>query len=169
MTPYVTSAEEILWGSALIAMTMVMHCFGMVITLGVCRRYHKWTSRSQSFMLGVSVLILASFFIVLVHLGEVVIWATFFVWSGAMPNRSTAYYFALMDYTTVGSEYSLPNRWRLLGGMISTAGLLTFAWPTTVLLTLAQTVQDRQLSLLSSRRKDHINPPVDAERDSHNR
>ena len=29
-----------------------------------------------------------------------------------------------MEYTTVGSDYDLPQRWRLLEGMIATAVLL---------------------------------------------
>ena len=34
-----------------------------------------------------------------------------------MPNFSVAFYFALNEYTTVGSDYSLPQRWRLLEGL----------------------------------------------------
>jgi hypothetical protein len=37
--------------------------------------------------------------------------------------------------------------------MIATAGLLTFAWSTGILLTLAQDFQDQQLKLLKQRRE----------------
>jgi hypothetical protein len=91
--------------------------------------------------------------IIIIHLLEVLVWAGFFLWKGAMPNASLAYYFSLNEYTTVGSNFNLPLRWRLLEGMIATAGLLTFAWSTGVLLTLAQDFQERELQLLKLRRQ----------------
>jgi len=51
----------------------------------------------------------------------------------------------LNEYTTLGSNIFLPLKWRLLEGMIATSGLLTFAWSTGVLITLAQKFQDRQM------------------------
>ena len=36
------------------------------------------------------------------------------------------FYFALNEYTTVGSKFGLPREWRLLEGMIATAGLPHF-------------------------------------------
>jgi hypothetical protein len=75
------------------------------------------------------------------------------IWKGAFANHSLAYYFSLNEYTTVGSNFNLPLRWRLLEGMIATAGLLTFAWSTGILLTLAQEFQDQQLQLLRQKRE----------------
>jgi hypothetical protein len=57
-----------------------------------------------------------------------------------------------MDYTTLGCKYNLVLRWRLLEGMIAMAGLLTFAWSTGVLFTLAHDFQNQQLQLLKERR-----------------
>ena len=79
-------------------------------------------------------------------------WAAFFYLHDALPTPDSAYYFSLLQYTTVGSDLSLPNRWRLLGGMIAMGGLLTFAWSTTVLLTLAQRFQAEELKRLADRR-----------------
>jgi hypothetical protein len=62
-----------------------------------------------------------------------------------MPNASMAYYLALLDYTTLGCEYDLPVKWRLLEGMIAISGLMTFAWSTGVLFALAQEFQGREL------------------------
>jgi hypothetical protein len=58
-----------------------------------------------------------------------------------------------MQYTTVGSDYRLPENWRLLSGMIATSGLMGFAWSTGVLLTLAQDFQQQQLQLQGKNRK----------------
>ena len=128
----------------------------------------KWAAGgAQFFSAGVGVLILASWIIVLVHLTELLVWAAFFLWQDAMPNASTSYYFALMQYTTVGSSFNLPLRWRLLDGMIPIAGLMTFAWSTGVLFTLAQEFQDQRMKLIEQRhkRRQHqaAGPPASAD------
>jgi voltage-gated potassium channel len=150
---YATSIEEVLWGITLVAVTMAIHGCGMLATLFTSHALKQEAKGSPSFSRGVAVLILASWMIVLIHLVELLVWAAFFVWQNAMPSPSTSYYFALMQYTTVGSSFNLPLRWRLLDGMLPIAGLMTFAWSTGVLFTLAQDFQSRQLSLLHRRRE----------------
>ena len=144
---YVTSLEEILWGSLLVALTLTIHGFGMLWTLRGSNAFRARFERHPSFVLGLGNLILASWMVTFVHICEVMLWAGFFQWKHCFPNYSIAVYFALMDYTTVGSEYQLPQKWRLLAGMLATAGLLGFAWSTGVLLTLARHVQEQELQL----------------------
>ena len=146
----------------LVAGTMIIHGFGMILTLRVNNAFKPRLERTHSFVLGVFALILASWMIILVHLAEVAVWAGFFLWKGALPNYSIACYFSLNEYTTVGSNYNLPSNWRLLEGMIATAGLLGFAWSTGVLLTLAQDFQEHQMQRLRQRRENRL--PKSAER-----
>ena len=58
-----------------------------------------------------------------------------------------------MQYTTVGSNFSLPLRWRLLDGMLPIAALMSFAWSTGVLFMLAQEFQSTQLSAMQARQE----------------
>ena len=163
---YVTSLEEIIWGGTLVAITMVMHGFGMLLILRVSGDLKQGSEQNTSFTRGMLILILASWMILLVHLVEVFAWTGFFLWQDAVSvsdgkaNGSLCYYFALMDYTTLGCSYNLRERWRLLEGMIAMAGLLTFAWSTGVLLTLAQDFQDQQLQLLKQRRDKSRHKPA---------
>jgi hypothetical protein len=150
---HVTSLEEVGWGIALIAITMMLHAFGMLVTLTVGGATQNRLRATAGFFTNIRVLVVTSWVIVFVHLGEVAIWAGFFVWREAMPSMSAAYYYSLMQYVTVGSELTLPVRWRLLGGLIGIAGLLTFAWSTTVLLRLAQRFEERQMHVIASRRR----------------
>jgi hypothetical protein len=152
MTDAVLHSERILnvgvllWGIALIAVTMAMHAVGMPATRSAARRlWGRWPPRRGLYG-GAPVLIVASWMIVVAHLAEVVVWSAFLFWRGAMPSVADAFYFTLCQYVTVGSDLSLPDRWRLLGGMISMAGLLTFAWSTAVLLTLEQRFELAQLA-----------------------
>jgi hypothetical protein len=150
---YVTSREEVLWGIALVAITMAIHGCGMLATLFACHTISHVRKGPPSFYRGGAVLVFASWMIVLIHLIELLVWAAFFLWMGAMPDSSTSYYFSLMQYTTVGSSFDLPLRWRLLGGMLPIAGLMAFAWSTGILFTLAQEIQSAQLSMIHRRRE----------------
>lgn len=142
---YVISLDELFWGGILLAVTMIMHGLGMLMVLRVNARLKSGLRWLPPFLKDISLLILASWAILLVHLVEVVVWAAFFCWKQAFENASTCYYFALNEYVTVGSALGLPQHWRLLEGMIAAAGLLTFAWSTGVLLTLVQDFQDREM------------------------
>ena len=128
---YLIRLDEIGWGCVLLALTIAIHA---VVTFQILRLMfvlRKRTDRARSRELGAGIIILTLWLIVLVHLGEVVIWAVFFVWKDAQPNISSAFYNALLNYTMLQAGY-LPLRWRLLEGMLGIAGLLTFAWSTTI-------------------------------------
>lgn len=150
---YVTSLEEVLWGSVLVALTLAIHGTGTVFMLNRIALWKVRFHHETSFTKGITVLVVASWMILLTHLLEVVMWAAFFLVSGAQPTHSLAFYVALMDYTTLGCDVTFPERWQLLGGMIAVAGLLTFAWSTGVLLTLAQDFQARELERLRRHRE----------------
>jgi hypothetical protein len=146
MPSYVISLEELLWGSLLVAITMVIHGTGMFWTLRFIdelkERFHPL---QESFAGGLSLVILASLMIVLTNAVEVVLWAVFFVLQGAQPTHSIAVYNVLLNYTALQAGY-LPQRWHLLEGLLGMAGLLTIAWSTGILYMLAQDFQNTQLA-----------------------
>jgi hypothetical protein len=150
---YVISLDEIAWGGALVAITMVMHAFGMLATLRVNHMAKNRLGTKQGQWSGLFFIILASWMILLVHLTEAMVWAAFFMWKDAFGSYSIAYYFSLNEYTTLGSNFNLPRHWRLLEGMLAMAGLLAFAWSTGVLFTLAQDFQNQRMQWLEQRHR----------------
>lgn len=149
---YVTSAEEVLWGGALLAVTIAIHGTGMSLLLALNSRVKPVFEKGESIVLGVCTLIVLTWGILIIHLLEVALWGAFYYWKSVMPTVSRANYFALMDYTTLGSEYEPPINWRLLRGMIAIAGLLTFAWSTGVLYAFGQEFQLRVQAAVQKRR-----------------
>lgn len=133
-----TSLEEVLWGLLMIGITMWIHGVGMQLTMATNSVIRARMERRGSTSAGSGIVVLASLMIVSVHLIEVIVWAAFLVLLDAMPNVHSAVYFALMQYTTVGSTLFLPMHWRLLEGMIAISGMMTFAWSTGILFALAQ-------------------------------
>lgn len=144
MATYVISLEEALWGSVLVAITMVIHGTGMFSILRVVRALKERFESTKSFFGGLSVVILSSLLIIFTNVLEVIIWAGFFALQGAEPNQSVAFYNALLNYTTVQAGY-LPQRWHLLEPLLAMAGLLTGVWSTGILYMLAKDFQDAQL------------------------
>ena len=133
---YVMRLDEVMWGCLLLAVTLIIHGAGLFHTLRVgVALVGRVKKRRPSF--GMGILILAALVIVVLHLIEVTVWAVFFTWQDAQPNPFSAFYNALVNYTTLGAGY-LPLRWRLLEGMLGMAGLLSFAFSTSALIALAQ-------------------------------
>ena len=151
---YVLKVGELTWGLGLLAVTMAIHGLGMLWTLRVTGAFAHRFRNAETFAPSLFRVVLATWMIASVHLLEVLLWAGFIVWKGAI-IRGNAYYVALMNYTTLGSEFDLVPGWRLLEGMTGIAGLMTFAWSTGVLMTLAQNFQDRALKL---RLRQEANP-----------
>lgn len=158
-----TPVEEVLWGTVMIAITMWIHGVGMQLTLTASDAIRR-TANSKGVRPGVGTVVVASLIIVFVHLFEVMAWAVFLLAAGAIKNPHAAFYFALMQYTTVGSELHLPQNWRLLEGMIAIAGLMTFAWSTGVLFAMAQEVIERQRQPWAARQNLPATPASDANR-----
>src|SRR6266403_1335911 len=91
---YVVSLEESLWGGILIAVSMAIHGFGMLMVLRVNNAVTQRLQSKRSLAYGMFPVILASCMILFVHLIEVMVWALFFLSRGAFPNSSVAFYFS---------------------------------------------------------------------------
>ena len=81
------------------AIIRAMHRFGMLGILRITNCLKQRFERKTGFVSGLSILTLSSWMILFDHLTEVVVWAAFFLWKGAFPNHSTAYYFSLNEST----------------------------------------------------------------------
>ncbi len=159
---YVMRIEELAWGAGLLAVTLGLHGIGMLATLRTVAATKGRDDSPPPLARALGRVVLAAWIILLVHLVEVVVFARFFIWKEALPTPSLAYYVALMNYVTLGSEYDLATNWRLLEGMTGIAGLMTFAWSTGVLVTVAQEFQDQRLAAWSQRRASRAPSPPPA-------
>jgi len=148
---YVISFEEVLYGGILLALTMVVHGAGMLATLRVNDTLHEHFRNSESFLVGVGIIILASWVMLLTSLVEVILWAAFFVFKHAQPGHGVAIYNSLLNYTELQAGY-LPQRWHLLEGLLGLAGLMTMAWSAGTLYALVDVFQKQQLAVFALRR-----------------
>lgn len=152
MSPYVISLEEYIWGGLLLAMTMAIHGIGMAVVLRVSDVLKDHFEESESFAVGLGIVILASWMIILTNLIEIGVWSAFFLLQDALPNHSIAFYDASLNYTTLQAGY-LPQRWQLLEPLLGMAGLLTLAWSSGILYSLVQDFQQKQLRIRKLRQQ----------------
>ena len=144
MEIYEIKLHEVMWGGLLVALTMAIHGTGMFAILQVTDRVKERFAPMESFFGGLGVVILASIMILIVNTLEVMMWTIFLFLKGVQVNHSTAFYNAMLNYTTLQAGY-LPSHWRLLEPLLGMAGLLTVAWSTGILYMLAQDFQETQL------------------------
>jgi hypothetical protein len=68
---------------------------------------------------------------ILLHLGEIGVFALIYVWRGAMGDVTSALYFSAVTYTTTGyGDLVLPATWRLVGAVEALTGILMCGWST---------------------------------------
>lgn len=159
---YAIRVDEIVWGGILLAVTLTIHGTGMFHTLRLNAVLLDRTRGSRPRYVSMGILIVAAWMIVLCSLLEVMLWALFFYWKGAEPHLSSGFYHGLLNYTTIEAGY-LPIRWRLLEGMLAIGGLLTFAWSTSILFSVAQGLTIE--ALRERRKRSNATEPGERQRD----
>jgi Gpi18-like mannosyltransferase len=152
MDLYVIKLNEVMWGGLLVAITMAIHGTGMFSILRLVDAIKERFEPLESFVGGLGLIILASLLIIVTNIIEVMVWTVFFFLQGAQTNHHSAFYNAMLNYTTLQAGY-LPDRWHLLEPLLGMAGLLTVAWSTGILYMLAQDFQNTQMRIRRQRRE----------------
>jgi hypothetical protein len=123
--------EQFLISIALASMTVLTHFFGMTQVRWYFRKTWKQQGNRRTnhvVMAGVVAIMMGT------HYLEVLIWAAFFYLRGIIAPWSSAMYYSLSSYTTLGdSNIILPPHWRGLGGFEALNAMLMFGWSTAML------------------------------------
>ena len=129
--------------------------FGLLISLA-CIAVHavimtlvKWTANRTSHAVhatwpsfrSVFVMMAAVSILMAAHVVEIAMWAVSYAVLHAVQDRTQSFYFAFVNYTTLGYGDILPvPRWRLLGPMTAMNGILLFGWSTAVIYDILRSV-----------------------------
>ena len=105
----------------LMAVCVRIHTAGVASGLGWLRA----TRPVPSLWRGTRLLIRLAAWIILLHLVAILTWGLCYTWTGALPDIQTAVYFSAVTYTTTGyGDLTLPEPWRLVGGVEALTGIL---------------------------------------------
>lgn len=127
----------------LMAACVVLHALGLTQAM-------RWIGRSlvgrgHTYREQLRLLIAVAAWTVLVHLVEIAVWAAYFTSQGAMPDMDTALYFSAVTYTTTGyGDLTLPERWRLVGGIEALTGILMCGWSTAFFFAIVSRIFTRE-------------------------
>jgi hypothetical protein len=112
---------------------IAIHAIVMAAVLWVVRVADQRATSRQSLRL-VRVMIATVSVFMAAHIAEVIVWSLAYIVVGAAPPGTDFFYFAFVNYTTLGYGDVTPiERWQLLGPMTAMNGVLLFGWSTAVI------------------------------------
>ncbi len=118
---------QILIGSAMIALTMMIHIAGII---GLIACFKIWRTRiegNRSYTAMTSILVITIVGIFIVHTVEIWIWAVLYRWLGEFESMERALYFSTVTFTTLGyGDITLQERWQLLSSFEAANGIILF-------------------------------------------
>jgi voltage-gated potassium channel len=130
-------------GSALIAITVVIHAVGTTAWVRYLARKHAgdslWFGRWAMLILVSTALVVFA-----LHTLEIVLWAG--VYQTLMPvnelaSFEEAVYFSFVTFTTLGyGDITLSDGWRLLSGIEALNGILLVGWTTAMIFSVVQNI-----------------------------
>ena len=113
--------EQLLVALCLMAVCVVIHATGLAWAV---RRLRQQPVTPRFWDLCWMFVRLAALMVVL-HLGQIAVWALIYVMRGAMTDMASALYFSAVTYTTTGyGDLVLPTESRLLGAVEALTGIL---------------------------------------------
>jgi hypothetical protein len=115
--------EILLFSWGLMAICVAIHALGVMTFL---RRFDRsLVLDDPRFWRQTLLLIRVAAWLILLHVLEIAVWASFYALNHAMPDWHSALYFSSVTYTTTGyGDLVLPEGWRLAGGIEALTGIL---------------------------------------------
>ena len=105
---------------SLLALTVTIHAAGLSIML----RYVRRVSHS-GFWPMTRLLVWVAWWLLLLHLAGISVWALFFWYQKCLPDAESSFYFSGVTYSTLGyGDLVLPKEWRLFGPVEGLTGIL---------------------------------------------
>jgi hypothetical protein len=142
------------WGLPVIVLTVVIHAYGLgwinrVFTSALIAAVRLRNLRaSSSLLIGGTVL-----WVTILHGLECVIWASAYLYLGALQGSKAAMLYSLNAMTSYGHEnLNLASRWEMMGALEALDGWILFGLTTAFLFKVIQSVWSHQESRLSSSR-----------------
>lgn len=120
-------------GTALISVTVVIHTFGlMAVTHGMGRLTDRLRMDGRRSRIVAMVAAVLGIFVVLTV--EIWLWAVSYLALGIVPDFETALYFSTATFATVGyGDIVADPGWRLLSSLEGVSGFLLIGWSTAYL------------------------------------
>jgi len=122
---------ELLLGSALFALTVVVQVIAVMALVTFLQRRDRLGRLDSSFWYGTGALSGAMLIMFAGHLFQVSLWAGLFKWIGEFEDYKTAFYHSAVNFSSLGyGDIVMSEKWRLLGALEAAGGILMFGLST---------------------------------------
>jgi hypothetical protein len=136
--------RQLLVSIAVSVCNIAVHAIVMAAVLWVARVVSERATLHRSFRL-IAVMTATVSVLMIAHIAEVVVWTFAYAVIGVAPPGTDLFYFAFVNYTTLGYGDVTPlRRWELLGPMTAMNGVLLFGWSTAVIFAVLRAVMTSQ-------------------------
>jgi hypothetical protein len=117
--------------------TIFVHVLPLGATVTIFRREKRLGEVGASFWRDFATVGLIILISLVAHLIEIALWAAVFMVCGEFREFGTAYYHSAVNYTTLGyGDLIMSPKWRLLGPLEATNGIMMFGVSTAMIFTL---------------------------------
>ncbi len=129
---------QLLIGTAMIALTVVVHILGMAGLIEILRRRIQ-PMPSIGFLTMTQTMVVTVLGVFLLHTMEIWCWAILYIGLGEFDGLENALYFSTVTFTTLGSgDITLEARWRLLSSFEAANGIILFGVSTAFIFALIE-------------------------------
>lgn len=112
----------ILSGCVLVALTVVVHTVGIAVLLRHLTKLYALPTGNVWPV--IRRLLRIIWWLLLLHLTEISLWAWFYLWRGCVPTAEAAFYFSGVTYTSLGyGDVVLAPPWRVLTPLEALVGV----------------------------------------------
>lgn len=109
----------------IVSVCLLLHVTGLLFMADWLVDRREFLARKNTKIYYALLIIFLFIGIMLLHIIETSLWATYYYTRGHFSNFETSLYFSLTSYTTIGyGDVLLPQRWRLLGALEGVTGVL---------------------------------------------
>jgi len=124
-------------GAAANICTIFIHAMPLTGTLWIIRREKSLGHTGRSFWSDMRIIVPVILLAMTGHLIEIGLWAIVFVLCGEFADMGAAYYHSAVNFTTLGyGDVLLSPRWRMLGPLEASNGMLLFGVSTAMVFAL---------------------------------
>jgi hypothetical protein len=124
----------------MVVLMATIHLVGLAMLTRVLRSHSKLMRRMR--ILPVTLLLIASIGIVVIHTAEIWLWAAIYLELQAFRTFEQALYFSTVTYASLGyGDLLLPHEWRIFGAIEGAAGIIMLGISTAYLVSLLTRVK----------------------------
>jgi hypothetical protein len=125
--------RQLLFGGVFSLANIAIHALAMASVIGASRAASARLVARPALRL-VMIMIATVSVLMAFHLAEIGVWSLAYALLDVTPPSADRFYFAFVNYTTLGYGDIVPVAdWRLLGPMTAMNGVLLFGWSTAVI------------------------------------